>query len=339
MIYYDDKLLDLRKPITEVEKEVAAQIEGLREQYFGAKSKKVARLLWPNGARTKNESGFYELPKIWAVELRSPDMMYRYSPTKATLDSSKNPVYTKGHEIVKDGTTFYEKDLEIIWYLKYQSIEFAVKQMSFEDMALVAKAKVSSMAEDTELRFYLMGKSSPIANSEDILRSMANAFGVLDVHTLSLDEIKVALYDVILDGEKKKDRICNYETFVNFTQAPSKHKNAAKAREAVKAGDLYWNKDDFAWFLKGSDSPFLRLKGSEVDSKESILIDAIITSPRYATELLKYYGEEVTLTADEVRNMKRPDLNATAKLHGVVVSNSDKNPEIVDKIIEQLGLS
>lgn len=339
MIYYNDELLDLRKPTTEVEKEVASQLSEVEKTFFGPNSKGIARLLWENGKRKKNSSGFYEIPKLYALELVSGDMMYRYSPTKATFDANKNPKYAVHHEYVRDSMTFQKKDLELIWFIKYQSAAYKAGILVFEDKAQEAKKEVSKMAEDTELRFYLMSKQSPLANDEKGLRSIAEAFGIADVRTLSMEELKLAIYDVVQDGEKKGDRICNHANFIEFTNVEGKHKIASKAREAVRTGDLVFDKDKFAWAFKGSDDVFIRIKGNEVLSKEVVLIDTIINSPRHASILRRYYGEDSELTAEEVRSMKRPDLNSTAKLHEVEVSSTDKNEVIAEKIIKHLGLS
>lgn len=341
MIYYNDELIEWRKPnpTNELAKEINKQISDLKEKFFGKNGKGLVTLLWPQGKRMKNSSGEWELKRPYPVELLSADGLMRYSPVRATTNKDKQHVFTEHHLMIKDGMSFTENDIEFIWFLNYYSAPFRNKVLLFEDTAGEAKKQVDKMAEDTELRFYLMGKTSVLANDEVCLRSIAEAFGVEAIHTLTLDEVKLAIYDAVQDGTKHKDPVRNYDTFIEFTQAPQKHKDAAKVRDAIRKGDLYFNKDEFSWFLKGDDTPFLRLKGNEAGSKEGILIDLIIKNPRYSSALNKYYGTEVTLTAEEVRGMTRPDLNSTAKLYGVEVSNSDKNPVLMQKIIDHLGLS
>lgn len=339
MIYYNDELIEWKKPTTDLGKEINAQIKEVEKKFFGENAKGVAVILWDEGKRVKNPTGYWEVKRPFPVELLSSDGLTRYSPTRGVPSKDKTVNFTTHHIMIKDQMAFTASDIEFLWFLSYHCDQFAKGRLKFEDTASDASKAVDKMAEDTELRFYLMGKTSPLAKDEVSLKSIASAFGIEKINTLSLDEIKLAIYEAVQRGNKSKDTSCNYDTFIEYTQAPKKHKIASRVREAIRAKDLHFDKEKFAWFLKGDDNSFLQLKGTEVQSKDSILITTVVNSPRHTDWLLKYYGEGSTLTADEIRAMKRPDLNSTAKMNGLEFSNSDKNAEIAEKLIVHLGLS
>lgn len=339
MIYYNDVLLNWKTGSSQAELDVRKQIEDLEKKFFGPNAKGVAVVRWDQGARVKNETGLWEPKRLYPVCLLSADRMWRYSSTRAINKKGEDPIYVDQFEFLKDETAYFKDKIELIWYFTYHAADFPAKILRFEDPEKEAAKIVSQMSDDTEVKFYLLGKSSELSKNEDALRSIAEAFGVDDVHTLNIDELKVAIYEKVTEGQRRNDKACNYDVFMEFVQESVKSAYAAKARKAIADKDLYFDRSEYAWFLKGQQDPFLRLKGTEVDSAVSIVVDKVINSPSHAVALMKFFNEEATLTADAVRKLKRPDLLRIAKANNIVFSNQDKNEEIVQKIIDGLGLS
>lgn len=340
MIYYDDVLVDWKNGTKPQEIEVKQEIEAIRKKYYGPTAKGVAVLRWDQGARVKNETGNWELKRIYPIKLLSADGMWRYTSSKPSkVGAGAPPTYAINHIYVKDETPYFEADIELLWYLSGKSADVQARILRFEDPAAEAKKKVAVMSDDTEIKFYLMGKTSPLYNDEDALRSIAAAFGIENDQRLNIDELKVAIYDAVSTGQKRGDRACNYDLFMEFTQAEDKHRYASKCRKAITDGDLYFDKKEYAWFLKGQNDPFLKLKGTEVDTAVSMVVDKVINSPAHAVSLMKFYNEEATLTVDIVNTLKRPALLRIAKECGAEFTPTDKNEELQQKIIYKLGLS
>lgn len=339
MIYYNDELVDWKSGTKPHESEVKEQIEKLRKIYFGPTSKGVAVLRWDQGARVKNETGNWEPRKIYPVKLLSADGMWRFTKSKPSRRGTNGPTYVQNHIFISDRTPYHEDDIELIWYIAIHSADLRAKILRFDDPAEEAKKKVEAMSDDTEIKFYLMGKTSQLSQDEDALRSIATAFGVENEHRMNLDELKIAIYDAVTAGQRRGDRACNYDVFMEFTQAADKHKYASKCRKAIKDGDLYFDKKEYAWFLKGSQDTFLKLKGTEADTAISMVVDKVMNSTAHAVALMKFYNEDATLTARQVGELKRPDLLRIAKSNAIEFSNTDKNEELVQKIIYTLGLS
>lgn len=339
MIYYNDVLLNLKTGTSQTELEVKQQLAELEKQYFGPNSKGVAVLRWDQGARVKNETGLWEPKRIYPIHLLSADRMWRYSSTKAIQRKGEEPRYVDEYEYIKDETALFKDKLELIWYITYHGAEIRNKILRFEDPQKEAAKIIAAMSDDTELKFYLLGKSSPISKDEDALRSIADAFGVENQNQLNIDELKVAIYEQVTSGQKRGDRACNYAVFNELVESSEKAIYAAKTRKAIDSKDLYFDKNEYAWFLKGQDDPFLKLKGTEVDSAVSIVVDKVINSPSHAVALMKYFNEDAILTVEAIGKLKRQDLCRVAKSNKIDFSNTDKNEEIAQKIIDGLGLS
>lgn len=338
MIYYDDKLIDLSNPKNEVEKEVVEQVKAVKAKYFGEKSKGYAMLLYPNGRRVMNESGWLENAKVFPVFTVSSDALYRVSNVKQSKDKDGVFRYDRGFELIIDGTRLNADKLELIWFLTYKSEDIANKTLAFEDTAAIAKEKVQQFAFDTELKFYLFGSRSPLIKDANLMIEIAKAVGIVDTHKMTDDEIRIELYDRVVAGEKRKDKSCNFNLFLELTESADKLELSTLARRLLASKELYYDSNEYSWFLQGSDTPFLKVKGTDVNIKEQLLLDACMNSTLQIQMLGKFTGKGSELTAETILAMKRPELQSTCKLQGIPNKPTEGNEVLQQKLLDHFNL-
>ena len=338
MIYYNDSLVDLNNPKNDAEKEIADQVKTVKAKYFGERSKGYALLLYPDGRRVKNESGWLELARPFPIFTISADGLYRMSYIKQSKGADGIFKYDDGYELVYDGTRLYIDKLELIWFLTYHSEDLKKNRLAFEDTAAIAKEKVKQFSFDTELNFYLFGSSSPVTTNNKLLAEIAMAFGVRDINTMNEDEVKLALRDAIIEGEKSKDRSCNFALFLEMTKSVEKLNVLTLVRRLMASKELYFDSEEYAWFLQGSDIPFFKVKGQDLAIKEQLVLDACMNSTVQQQMLGRFSGKDTELTADTILSMKRTELQTTCKLQGIVAKPNDSNEVLQDKLLNHFGL-
>jgi len=206
------------------------------------------------------------------------------------------------------------------------------------DLEAKAEKKVKELASDADITFMLMGKNSPIARDEQLLRQVAGIFGLRDTNKMQLNELKMAILEAVRTGEKNKDKYINYERFEQITSGVNARKAAFVARTAIS--DKVVGYKDRAWYLMSGNSfeeKIMDLKQSEVQFREQVFIDEVVNNPNIRDRLFTVMGENEGQTCAELREMDRPALlSKYHKLTGIL--EKGKKEEILKLLCEELKI-
>jgi len=123
-----------------------------------------------------------------------------------------------------------------------------------EDRKKEAREMIAKDEKDIAVKFMINNKLSPLSphntGSEDMLRMIAAAWGVSHAHNKkkSLDEIRVELFGVVSQEEKKHDVSGRgYDTFLNEIKSREKIVLRANIQRAVDNKTIAYNKEEFTW--------------------------------------------------------------------------------------------
>lgn len=331
MIYYNDEpvLWKKKEGRDRVEQEVYEEILKIKEKFFGDRAAGHVKLLYPKGKPKEKDGGFTVL-KQFPIPLRSSDGVWRYSRTKRKNDGK----FVDSHIFIKHATPFKEKDVEFIWFLLNRS-SVLNKYIFIEDLEADASKEVEEMSKDADIRYAIMGKTSPIAKNEKMLREVAEIFSVPDVKKLGIAQLKKELYETILEGEDMGDTFVNFEKFEELTEGELKRKAAFNARQAINDGVVGF-KDKAWWIMHGRThgEKLLQMKTSDLAFKEQVLIDEVVTNPSVRSRLFSALGIEEYTTAEELWELDRPTL--MRKVNDEIKAGEAKNNDGKESLIKKL---
>jgi len=336
MIYYFDQEVNWQHPKTDIDKKVRDEINKIKDQYFSENSLKQVKLVYPKGAPEKVHRVFGVLKKF-AIELQSSDGVWRYS--RARKDNKGE--YKDHHVFVTHSTLYHEKDIEFIWFLKNKAYAVASGKLYIENLEEEAKQEVDTLSSDADIKYMLMGKHSPISQNEKLVREVAEIFGVPDVEKIGSNQVKLNLYNTILEGEKMQDSFTNFENFEAMTEGNSKRKAAFHARRSINDNLVGYNNRDRAWYVKEGSKfteKLVSIRPQDVPDRKEIFIQEIVNNPNIRSRLFMAIGEEEGTTIEELRELDRHTLLKKAGDLGFKTSNQDKKEELVKKICQKLDI-
>lgn len=342
MIYYQNEFVDWKRNKSDLEKEVRVQIENLRLQYFAKDKMGFVSIVYPGGIRKQNPSGFYEMPRTYALELRGGDYGdWRFTPRMPARDKNGNLRFTYHHEYMREARMLTEKDIEFLWFLIFKSQAVKVGDIIIVDPENEASKEAEAIAKDVDLKFWLYGRGSHVANNQKLVRSISKAFGLNDVDKLGFNQVKNQLFKVVDAGEKSRDVYVNAALFEKLIDSTGSLKIANVIREGIGEGNIVYNKSNTSWFFDdGSDDKpmLLKLKPADIASKEMALISEAIESSRLKNKILAYMGYSEFSSADELREMDRPALMRMCKDREIEYGKNDTGEELVVKLCAKMDI-
>lgn len=331
MIYYGGKLLDLKaEKLTRMEKEVSDEITEIRNIHFGGTGKGRIILRYPNGERKEKDDGFTVL-KMFQIPLNSSDGMWRYSEAKM-LPTGKYADH--GHLGIKDRHVFREKDVEFIWFLLNRS-SVLNKYVFIEDLEKDAKGENEEMASDAYIRFMLMDRHSPIYSNHKLIRETAEVFGLRDIERLGNEEVKKALYGLVVEGEEMKDKFVNFDKFDELVKGEVKRKAAYYARASINDGTVGYK--DRAWHLMAGreyDEKLCTISLKEAAFKEQAFIEEVVGNANVRSRLFSAIGQEEITTALDLWDLTLPVLKSKLKDETSEYDVKHNKEDVVKKLCE-----
>lgn len=334
MIYYLDKEVDWNKkslPPGSIEKQVKEEIEKIRSLYFGDKSTGVVKLIYPKGKPKEGEPPWLAALKRFMIDLKSPDGVWRYSKGRR----HRNGTWPDHHLEVTYNTMYKEEDIELLWFLLQHSSAMKGKYVYIEDLEAEAKEEIKEMATDAYIAYMLTDKRSPIFSNETLIKQVAEIFGVRDVDKKGINQLRLELYDCVLEGEQMGDRFANYDKFEEMTSGSIRRKAAFNARRSINDGIVGYK--DRAWWLKEGrefTEKLLPLSSDEVQDRDEAFVDAVVNDRNIRARLYLVIGEEELQTADDLRDLDRPALFKMCKDR----KGNDNKEALVKKLCEQMGI-
>lgn len=339
MIFYFDTPVDWNKRNgSELEQKVRGEIEQIRSDYFSEKSQKQVRLIYPKGA-PEEVHNVHGVLKKFPIDLLSPDGAWRYTASRPGFQKNGKPKYSDRHMFIFHSNVYKEKDIELVWYLMNKAAAVKSGKVYIENLEQEAKQEVDEMATEADIRYMIMGKTSPISKNEKLIREAAEIFGVKDVEKIGINQVKKALYDTILDGEEVGDRFVNFNKFEEIVEGNVKRKAAFVARRAVNDGIVGYK--DRAWWIKEGREyveKLMSIRPVDVENRVELLIDEIIDNPNLRARLFSAMGETENTTAEELWELDRPTLMRQAKDLGIETSTKSTKEYLVKGICKDMGI-
>lgn len=354
MLYYNGNLLDVsainckNKPEGDVEGDTYRQIEELRSQHFAKDKKGVVQLRYPNGILKKhNNRGTsgkktmtYEPKKIFFISLKSRDGMWQWSDRRADV----NGVNTHNHNKFKvsDPWLFYEKDIDLIWFIQNHCPQTANGSVYFEDPEAVAQKESKEIFDDIELKYMLSAKRSPLANNLELLRSVAGAFDIEGSDRMGKFELRQHIFNVVSEGEKKNNKYINADKLQMLTDNEAKMKAIDVVRKHINMGVIKWYGKEKAWYVFDGDEPtdeLLKIKAVDLSNKTNILFDKIVSDSMFKGKVYSELGLNDFQSKAEVKELGRPALISMCSQNNIPYESKDKLDDLVEKYCKKMGIA
>jgi len=329
MIYKGNVLIEWNKngEKTQDEVKVANEITWILNKYFADETNRRVRILYPRG-EVKEVDNWFTVPKKFPIPLKSADGTWRYT---SSLRTDKG--FTEHHKYVKHGDILTEKDIEFIWFLKNRSVLLG-KKVFIEDLEGEAAKEVNQMALDADIKFMLMSDRSPISKNEKLIRDIAEIFGIPKVSEKKFNQLKIDIYDAIVEGEEMNDRFVNYNTFDKLASGEEKRKAAFVARRAISDGHVKYRATDRSWWIASGNElieKLITIDKGDVGDREEKFINAVIDDPNTKSRVFDLMGEQEVITLENLRELSRNVLqNKYKDFTGEFINK--KKEEIIEEL-------
>jgi len=335
MLYYQNEFVDWKKGKSELCNEIRVQIENLRNQFFAPNKPGYVSVVYPGGARVINVSGFRELPRMYAMELRGGEYGdWRYTPKMPSRDKDGRLVFSYHHEYMRESKLLTEKDVEFLWFLMNKSDAVRCGDIVVVDPEADASREAADMSKDVDLKFWIYGRGSHVSTNAKLLRTVATAFGVEDVNKLGINQVRNQLFRVVDAGEKSHDRFVNVSVFEKLIDSIGSLRVATVIREAIGSNAIVFNKQNTAWYLGEGENMelLLKLKPADIAKKEMALINEAIDNVKIKGRILAYLGYSEFQNGDELRELDRPSLMKMCKDREIETTLKDTIEVLVEKL-------
>lgn len=343
MIFYNGALVDWKNencdyPDTDTVSKIRTTITEIKKNNFSEDKKGFCQLRYPNGVRVKNKSGLYEPKKKFFLDLVSYDGKWRWSPS---MPRNGRFSYKNGnHYKVEDSEWFYEKDLELIWFLQTHCPQVKNGKVYFEDFDKKAGEEIKKMTENIDIQYAIFSEKSPVAKKMKLLRDVADAFGVEGVNKLTRNELKTALYNAVVEGEKNNSKYVNLKKFEELTDNEAKMKATQNIRKAINNDELKFKKADNTWYIYNDGEyiePMLKLKLNEYKDRDHLLLEKVLGDKKFKSKVYAELGIEPETRAE----VEELDFHVLKKMCGdeeIAIEKSDRKEDLVSKYCSHLEI-
>lgn len=341
MIYRNEVLINWKTGKSQDEVKVKEEITEIKNKYFSDKTHKLVRINYPKGEFTMSANGAFEVPKLFPVRLYSTDGQWRWSKARMGNKTKTNPSGFQDHHLnIRHQHVLSVKDIEFLWFLLNRSSDLN-KRIYIEDLEGEATEKVEEMASDVDIRYMLMGNTSPIAKDEQLIRQVADVFGVRDADKMQLNQLKLALYEKTVEGQNSDDKFVNFEKFNELTQGNKSRKLAFLARRAITDKLVGYSVTGRAWHLmsgKNYEEKLMDIKATEAADREQVFISEVINNANVRDRLLSALGEDDEITQSDLEEMTHPALKQKLRELTGEFDAKLKKDDLVKKICENMKI-
>lgn len=274
-----------------------------------------------------------------------------FTTTSYGEDGAEEWTYSKGHPIMKHGELQFpirsewikkpnfslnEQDIDKIFYFLYKSRIF-YKYKIFEVVNDKANAEndFKEKMDNTKLSNILYGSNSVLVNDEKKLRTIAKAWNVYGVDTLSK-------YQVILklEAKLKKDSMRDssvIDDFIASTGLDDFTKLRAMVQQSLDDDVLRYNARKFAFYFCNPDGTdgelIMKISRKDIDIKEEQLVYYLRDNPDKLDTIKLNMNIDVidNFDIDTVDSLDWEDIKYQAKKIGLRIQGVKR-----DTLIEQL---
>lgn len=350
MLFFRGNLVDLSEknckglPEGDLMGDAYREIEELRSKYFGADKKGVIQLRYPNGRLRKHKASrsnaaVYEPKKIFHLSLKSRDGQWQWSDRMADVNGINSHNYNKLK--VSDPWLFYEKDLDLVWFIKSHCPQYKNGSVFFEDAEEVAEKEARETFGDIELKYMLSSRQSPLANDLNLLRDVASAFNIEGAPKMGKWELRNVLFEEVSSGEKRGDKYVNVDKLQVLTDNQAKMKAVSVVRKHMNMDVIKFNHKDNSWYIYSDDEwavNLLKIRAIDKSNRVHILYDEIINKPQFKGKVFAELGISDFATKAEVKELGRPAVMSMCHQEGIEYEKKDTLDILVEKYCEKMGI-
>ena len=347
MFYVDGKFLDVNSD-TPAAKEYKRLADKLRNEFN-----------WPIVIKTKkprpmNVSGLYEpqktvlVPCASRVETDKGVNEWRYT-TGHPVNSKHGLTYPISHIDITYDIVIDRKDVNAIDKAMYLIFfcECGVKSGRFVlvDKKAEAKKYVESRAMLSAVSYMLYDDESPLMDEDVRMIAMSLGISKADDKSFSIEEVKVALENKIIEGEKTGDKFCNYKTFKEHAKLGDQVRLLANIQKMYDKGFLSFDDVTCTFYYHFDEEMKEKEKVwqiSPVDEyqKDKVFLRYLQNNPIWRETLEKRLGVDTTdifktVTKEDLDGMSYEEKKLLGKRLGVKafgLSNEKLNEAILEKV-------
>ncbi len=196
-----------------------------------------------------------------------------------------------GGEIIhKNKVIGKREDPALLFYMKHIS-PVAIKLMKFVDEEAEAKKIVNEEKNIANVNFYLFADTSPLSEDIDMLKSLANAFGVKGADYKEENQLKVELKKAVLEAENNPDLDLGIDKLVKWVnQTDEEIKNRSYIRMAIERNIVEYNPIQNIWAYTAGGERIFELRPGEASHREFALYNFVKDSPKHIDNIKYLLG-------------------------------------------------
>ena len=279
-----------------------------------------------------------------------------YIPYTATISGSAGSetwIYTRTAPTKKDGNLVFKNngrmvykrffslgmdEIDLIFFLEYKCPLIKNGVFLIENKAAEAAEKATKLASDVEVQYMIYGENSPLSSFPKNLRSLAAAWGVINVleknqegeYIIDLNIVKNELFEAVKAGEKRSER--GFEEFMGSLKAHKLVEKRATIQQALDRKLIKYVSKEYKYIYldtEGNDvGTICRITPQQIGEKVEALNDFLNLHDYdmgLITNAVEHGGESkepIVIRAEKpertvIQVMKFPEMVEEAKKCGV----------------------
>ena len=198
-------------------------------------------------------------------------------------------IYSPRGKTMKNAWRFSKtKDAELIFFFSEISPFVEKGRVVLEDRRLDARKQIDKEAGELDVKYMILSEHSPISveqtGSEDTLRMAASGWGVADVQSLSVEEVKIALLSKVQASNSLNDGR-GFDEFLKEIDSRGKLVTRANIQRAVDKGIISYDDPTFTWRFTANNQPLMVVPASEAMSPQVALNNFLYINEKLSSVL------------------------------------------------------
>ena len=174
----------------------------------------------------------------------------------------------RGKTMVNSWKFSKKKDADLIFFFSEISSFRERGRVVLEDRRADACKIIDKEAGELDVKHMILSEYSPLSveetGSEDTLRMVASSWGVADVDSLSIEEVKVDLLSRVQAANAQKDVTKRgYAEFLREVNSREKLVVRANVQRALDKGVITYDEPTFTWRFASNNQPLMVVPASD----------------------------------------------------------------------------
>lgn len=229
-------------------------------------------------------------------------------------------------EWVRGSLIIHKSQMDKLFYFMKKS--GALRRILFHyDPAAEAGRKVAQREMEAELYFLIYNKDSELVRDPNRMRDVAKSWGVRNVDSLELSEIKTDLFEKVISGDDRRSR--GVKAFMDAVKNKGAVSRQAKIQEAVEKRVIVFNDTDMAWkfVADGNETADIcKLDTADRGREREALIEYLSRNAMEENRILYALrtGRLSEFTAKDVDTMSWSEMIQECKIAGIRTTGVNK---------------